>query len=40
MSASKAALKAVGAAIKVQKYDEALEQVQKLLVSDPKNYQG
>jgi superkiller protein 3 len=38
MSASKSALKAIGAAIKAQKYDEAVEQAQKLLAADPKNY--
>jgi superkiller protein 3 len=40
MSAPKSALKAIGAAVKAQKYDDAVEQAQKLLASDPKNYQG
>jgi superkiller protein 3 len=40
MSALKSALKAIGAAIKAQKYDDAVEEAKKLLASDPKNYQG
>jgi superkiller protein 3 len=40
MSTSKAALKAIGAAVKAQKYDEAIQECQKLLASDPKSYQG
>jgi superkiller protein 3 len=40
MLASKAVLKAIGASIKSQKYDEAVEQAQKLLASEPQNYQG
>lgn len=38
MSGTKAALKAVGAAIKAQKYDDAVQEAQKLLASDPKSY--
>ncbi|CZR57610.1 related to SKI3-antiviral protein [Phialocephala subalpina] len=38
MSGPKAALKAIGAAVKAQKYDDAAQQAQKLLASDPKNY--
>jgi superkiller protein 3 len=40
MSAQKAALKAIGAAIKAQKYDDAVTEAQKLLASDPKSYQA
>jgi superkiller protein 3 len=40
MSGPKAALKAIVAAIKAQKYDDAAQEAQKLLVSDPKNYQA
>lgn len=40
MSGSKAALKAINAAVKAQKYDDAIQEAQKLLGSDPKNYQA
>jgi superkiller protein 3 len=40
MSASKAALKAISAAVRAQKYDEAVQQCQQILVADPKNYQA
>ncbi|KAH9222212.1 hypothetical protein DL95DRAFT_441413 [Leptodontidium sp. 2 PMI_412] len=40
MSGPKAALKAIGAAVKAQKYDDAVQAAQKLLASDPKNYQA
>jgi superkiller protein 3 len=40
MSTSKAALKAIGAAIKDQKYDEAAQECHKLLALDPKIYQA
>ncbi|KAH7382959.1 hypothetical protein BKA64DRAFT_173650 [Cadophora sp. MPI-SDFR-AT-0126] len=40
MSGSKAALKAIAAAVKAQKYDDAVQEAQKLLASDPKNYQA
>jgi len=40
MSGAKAALKAINAAIKAQKYDEAIQEAQKVLASDPKNYQA
>jgi superkiller protein 3 len=38
MSSSKTALKAIGAAIKAQNYDEAVQQSRNLLASDPKSY--
>lgn len=37
---SKAALKAIGAAIKAQKFEDAVKESEKLLLSDPKNYQA
>jgi len=40
MSGPKAALKAIGAAIKAQKYDDAIQEAQKLLAADPKSYQA
>lgn len=40
MSGAKAALKAIGAFIKAQKYDEAIQEAQKLLATDSKNYQA
>ncbi|KAK6593774.1 tetratricopeptide [Botrytis cinerea] len=40
MSGTKAALKAINAAVQSQKYDEAVEQAQKLLDSDPNSYQA
>lgn len=41
MSGAKfAALKAINASIKAQKYDEAIQDAQKLLASDSKNYQA
>ncbi|RDL31795.1 TPR-like protein [Venustampulla echinocandica] len=40
MSGAKAALKAIGAAIKAQKYEDAVQQAQTLLASDPKSYQA
>jgi superkiller protein 3 len=40
MSTSKAALKAISAAVKAQKYDEVVKESQQLLASDPKSYQG
>ena len=40
MSGPKAALKAIAAAVKAQKYDDAVQEAQKLLASDPKNYQA
>jgi len=33
-------LKAIGAAIQVSKYDDAIEQARKLLAIDPRNYQA
>lgn len=38
MSGARAALKAIGAAIKAEKYDDAVQESQKLLASDPKSY--
>ncbi|KIN00829.1 hypothetical protein OIDMADRAFT_179703 [Oidiodendron maius Zn] len=40
MSALKAALKAIGAAAKAQKYDEVVQQCQQVLAAEPKNYQA
>lgn len=40
MSSQKAALKAIGAALKAQKYEDAVVEAQKLLANDPKNYQA
>jgi superkiller protein 3 len=40
MSGPKAALKAIGAAIKSQNYDDAVQEAQKLLASGPKSYQA
>lgn len=40
MSGPKAALKAIGAAIKSQKYDDAVQEAQKLLATDPKSHQA
>ncbi|PMD42619.1 TPR-like protein [Hyaloscypha variabilis F] len=40
MSGAKAALKAIAAAIKAQKYDDAIQEAQKLLLTDPKSYQA
>jgi len=40
MSTIKAALKSISVAVKAQKYDEVVQESQKLLVSDPKSYQG
>lgn len=40
MSEAKGAMKAVGAALKAEKYDEVVHQAQKLLVLDPKSYKG
>ncbi|KAK8910153.1 hypothetical protein QC760_001120 [Botrytis cinerea] len=40
MSGTKAALKAINAAVQSQKYDEAVEQARKLLDSDPNSYQA
>ena len=40
MSGAKAALKAIGAAIKAQKFDDAAQEAQKLLSTDPKSYQA
>ncbi|KAG4412970.1 hypothetical protein IFR04_013891 [Cadophora malorum] len=40
MSGPKAALKAIAAAVKAQKYDDAVQEAQKLLASDPRNYQA
>ncbi len=40
MSGLKAALKAIAAAVKAQKYDDAVLEAQKLLASDPNNYQA
>lgn len=37
---TKAALKAIGAAIQASKYDEATQQAQKLLSTEPQNYQA
>ncbi|CAG8954884.1 hypothetical protein HYFRA_00008571 [Hymenoscyphus fraxineus] len=37
---AKAALKAIGAAIKAQKYEDAVNESGKLLASEPKNYQA
>ena len=40
MSGQKSALKAISAAIKAQKYDDAVNEAQKLLANDPKSYQS
>jgi len=40
MSTSKATVKAIAAAVKAQKYDEVIQQSQKLLATDPQSYQG
>lgn len=40
MSTTKGALKAIGAAIQAQKYDDAVEQAQKLLANDPQQHQA
>lgn len=40
MSGTKAALKAVGEAVKQQKYDEAIVQARELLQKSPDNYQA
>jgi superkiller protein 3 len=40
MSTSKAALKAISTAVKAQKYDEVIQESQKLLATDSKSYQG
>jgi hypothetical protein len=43
MSKSKGAkesLKAIAASVKAQKYDDAIQEAQNLLASDPKNYQA
>ncbi|KAA8566592.1 hypothetical protein EYC84_009138 [Monilinia fructicola] len=40
MSATKAALKAINAAVQSQKYDEAIQQARNLLNSDPQSYQA
>jgi superkiller protein 3 len=40
MSGPKAVLKAIGAAIKAQKFDDVVQEAQKLLALDPKNYHG
>jgi superkiller protein 3 len=40
MSGPKAALKSIGAAIKSQKYDDAVQEAQKLLAAEPKSYQA
>ena len=40
MSTSKAALKSIAAAIKAQKYDEAIQQCRTLLESDSKSHQA
>jgi superkiller protein 3 len=40
MSGAKAALKVIAAAIKAQKYDEAIQEARKLLLTDPKSYQA
>jgi superkiller protein 3 len=40
MSTSKAALKAIDAAVKAQRYDDAVQQCQQILATDPKNYQA
>ena len=40
MSTSKAALKAIAASVKAQKYDEVVQQAEKLLTSDPDSYQA
>ncbi|KAB8292984.1 hypothetical protein EYC80_007348 [Monilinia laxa] len=40
MSGTKAALKAINAAVQSQKYDEAIQQARNLLNSDPKSYQA
>jgi superkiller protein 3 len=40
MSGTKAALKAINAAIQSQDYEEAAQQARALLKADPKSYQG
>jgi superkiller protein 3 len=37
---TKAALKPIIAAIKAEKYDDAIKDAEKLLASDPKNHQA
>lgn len=36
----KESLKAIGASVKAQHYDDAVQEAQKLLASDPNNYQA
>jgi len=40
MSSKKTALRSIAAALKAQKYDDALQQVQKLLTTEPNEYQA
>ena len=40
MSSAKALLKAVGDAIKQQKFDDAIDKAKEALVKDSKSYQG
>jgi superkiller protein 3 len=40
MSGPKAALKAIGTAIKSQKYEDAVQEAQKFLAADPKSHQA
>ncbi len=40
MSSAKAALKAIAAAVQAAKYEDAVEQSQKLLANDPQNYKA
>jgi superkiller protein 3 len=40
MSSTKAVLKAINAAIVAKKWEDAVAQAEKLLVADPKSYQG
>ena len=40
MSSAKALLKAVGDAIKQQKFDDAIDKINQVLQKDPNSYQG
>jgi superkiller protein 3 len=40
MSGPKAALRAIGAAIKSQKYDDAVQEAEKFLASESNSYQA
>jgi len=40
MSGTKAALKAIGEAVRAQKFDDAIQQAQDFLQKEQKNYQA